>query len=130
MAANLAPVPEGYHTVTPWIVTKDTAGLLDFIKAAFDAEELGRVHVDGGAIGHAEARIGDSIVMMFDSPFPVETPGCCGSTWPTRTRSSSARCRPGPALSLSRPSCSGAKRWAAYATRWATSGGSRNASPT
>src|SRR4029453_5358009 len=38
-------------------------------------EELARVEVEGGAIGHAEARIGDSIIMMFDSPFPVATPG-------------------------------------------------------
>jgi PhnB protein len=69
------PIPAGYGTVTPWIVTKDTARLLDFIKEAFEAEELSRVYVEGGAIGHAEARIGDSIVMMFDSPFAVETPG-------------------------------------------------------
>ncbi|MER6951667.1 VOC family protein [Nonomuraea sp. NPDC000554] len=75
MADLFSAAPEGYNTVTPWIVTKDTARLIDFIKEAFDAEELGRVHVDGGAIGHAEARIGDAIVMMFDSPFPVETPG-------------------------------------------------------
>lgn len=74
MATQFPTVPEGYSTVTPWIVTKDTARLLDFIKDAFDAEELGRVEVNG-AIGHAEARIGGSIVMMFDSPFPVETPG-------------------------------------------------------
>jgi uncharacterized glyoxalase superfamily protein PhnB len=51
--------PEGYGTVTPWVVTKDTRRLLQFIKEAFDAEELGRVEVEGGAIGHAEARIGD-----------------------------------------------------------------------
>lgn len=69
------PVPDGYGTVTPWVVTNDTRRLLDFIKQAFDAEELGRVEVEGGAIGHAEARIGDSIIMMFDSPFPVATPG-------------------------------------------------------
>jgi len=62
------PIPEGYGTVTPWVVTKDTRRLLQFIKEAFDAEELGRVEVEGGAIGHAEARIGDSIIMMFDSP--------------------------------------------------------------
>ncbi|WP_026928921.1 VOC family protein [Glycomyces tenuis] len=69
------PVPEGYTSVTPWIVTRDTAGLLDFLKAAFGAEELGRVPVGGsGAIGHAEARIGTAIVMMFDSPFKVDTP--------------------------------------------------------
>jgi PhnB protein len=69
------PVPEGYATVTPWVVTNDTRRLLEFIKQAFDAEELGRVEVEGGAIGHAEARIGDSVIMMFDSPFPVATPG-------------------------------------------------------
>lgn len=70
------PIPEGYGTVTPWIVTKDTAGLLEFLKAAFDAEELGRVegYPEPGKIGHAEARIGTSIVMMFDSPFKVDTP--------------------------------------------------------
>jgi PhnB protein len=69
------PIPEGYGTVTPWVVTRDTRRLLAFIKEAFGAEELGRVEVEGGAIGHAEARIGDSIIMMFDSPFPVATPG-------------------------------------------------------
>jgi PhnB protein len=69
------PVPEGYGTVTPWVVTRDTRRLLEFLKDAFDAEELARVEVEGGAIGHAEARIGDSIIMMFDSPFPVATPG-------------------------------------------------------
>ena len=69
------PVPEGYGTVTPWVVTEDTRRLLEFIKDAFAAEELARVEVEGGAIGHAEARIGDSIIMMFDSPFPVATPG-------------------------------------------------------
>jgi PhnB protein len=72
---NPPPIPEGYGTVTPWVVTGDTRRLLEFIKEAFDATELGRVEVEGGAIGHAEARIGDSIIMMFDSPFPVPTPG-------------------------------------------------------
>ncbi len=69
------PIPDGYGTVTPWVVTKDTRRLLEFIKDAFDAEELSRIEVEGGAIGHAEARIGNSIIMMFDSPFPVATPG-------------------------------------------------------
>lgn len=75
MTTKPAPIPDGYGTVTPWMVTEDTAGLLDFLKAAFDAEELGRVEgPEPGGIGHAEARIGTSIVMMFDSPFKVETP--------------------------------------------------------
>ena len=74
MAGDFPAAPEGYGTVTPWVVTSDTAALLDFVAAAFGGEELSRMEVDG-RIGHAEARIGDSIVMMFDSPFPVETPG-------------------------------------------------------
>jgi PhnB protein len=69
------PIPEGYGTVTPWVVTKDTRRLLEFIKDAFDAEELARVEVEGGAIGHAEARIGEAIIPIFDSPSPVATPG-------------------------------------------------------
>jgi PhnB protein len=60
--------PDGYGAVTPWIITPDTAALLEFLKAAFDAEELARIVNPDGTIGHAEARIGDSIVMAFDRP--------------------------------------------------------------
>jgi uncharacterized glyoxalase superfamily protein PhnB len=60
------PVPEGYHTVTPFVVVKGAAELLDFTREAFGAEEMGRVGEEG-AIGHAETRIGDSVVMMFDA---------------------------------------------------------------
>jgi PhnB protein len=68
-------VPEGYGTVTPWIISRDTAQLLDFVNRAFDAEELGRVHLEDGTIGHAEFRIGDSIVMAFDArPSWPDTP--------------------------------------------------------
>ncbi|MFD3840186.1 VOC family protein [Streptomyces sp. NPDC058642] len=62
------PIPDGYHTVTPWIISHDTAGLIDYLKEAFDAEEIARVVGDDGRIGHAEVRIGDSIVMPFDAP--------------------------------------------------------------
>lgn len=61
------PTPAGYTTVTPWIVSRDTAGLISFLEQAFDAEELARVVGDDGSIGHAEVRIGDAVVMMFDS---------------------------------------------------------------
>jgi PhnB protein len=64
---KVRPIPEGYYTVTPWIISRDTAKLLDFVKEAFDAEELGRVYNEDGTIGHAETRIGDSVVMMFDA---------------------------------------------------------------
>ncbi|TDC43958.1 VOC family protein [Micromonospora sp. KC213] len=67
-------VPDGYHTVTPWIISAgSTAQLIDFVVGVFDATELARVDV-GGVIGHAEVRIGDSVVMMFDRPHWPRTP--------------------------------------------------------
>lgn len=68
--------PQGYGTVTPWVISRDTARLIDFAAKAFGARELGRVPGPDGRIGHAEVRIGDSVVMMFDSAdgWP-DTPG-------------------------------------------------------
>jgi uncharacterized glyoxalase superfamily protein PhnB len=65
---DIQPIPAGYHTVTPWIIVKGAAQLIDFLKKAFGAEEIGgRVYNEDGTIGHAEVQIGDSVVMMFDS---------------------------------------------------------------
>jgi len=58
--------PDGYTTVAPWIVTDDSGALLDFITRAFDGEELGHVPLQDGSIGHAEIRIGDTVVLAFD----------------------------------------------------------------
>jgi PhnB protein len=67
-------VPDGYHTVTPWMISPgNTAALIDFVVGVFDATDLGRMEVDG-VIGHAEVRIGDSVVMMFDRPDWPPTP--------------------------------------------------------
>ncbi|MFI9255693.1 VOC family protein [Streptomyces sp. NPDC053069] len=66
----VAPIPEGYTAVTPWIISADTAALIDFLKRAFGAEELGRMVGPGGRIEHAEVRIGDAVVMMFDRHSP------------------------------------------------------------
>jgi uncharacterized glyoxalase superfamily protein PhnB len=67
MSETINPVPEGYTTVTPWMISKDTAGLIDFLERAFGAEELARVeNPNGPGIGHAEVRIGNAIVMLFD----------------------------------------------------------------
>jgi PhnB protein len=54
--------PDGYHTVTPYIVARDGDGVLAFIKAAFDGEVLERMDTPGGM--HSEIRIGDSRVMV------------------------------------------------------------------
>jgi PhnB protein len=67
--------PKGYATVTPWIIGGDTAGLIEFLKVAFVAQELARIPNESGGIAHAEVRIGDSVVMMFDArPGWPETP--------------------------------------------------------
>ena len=74
-AHHVQPVPVGYHSVTPWIIPRDSARLIEFLNAAFGAEEIGRVVCEDGSIGHGEVRIGDSVVMMFDAkPHWPDTP--------------------------------------------------------
>ncbi len=63
------PIPDGYHSVTPYLIVDDAAGALAFYKKAFGAVELMRMPAPGGKIGHAEIRIGDSPVMLADE-FP------------------------------------------------------------
>jgi PhnB protein len=60
------PIPDGYHTVTPYLIVKDTARAIDFYKKAFAATELMRLASPNGHIGHAEIQIGDSRVMLAD----------------------------------------------------------------
>jgi len=62
------PIPEGYHSVTPYLVVDDAAGAIDFYKKAFGATEKFRMPM-GDRIGHAEILIGDSHVMLADE-FP------------------------------------------------------------
>jgi uncharacterized glyoxalase superfamily protein PhnB len=64
---RIRTVPEGYHSVTPFIIVKGASRLLDFTKDAFGAKEISRMPNPDGTIGHAETRIGDSVIMMFDS---------------------------------------------------------------
>jgi uncharacterized glyoxalase superfamily protein PhnB len=58
--------PEGYTCIAPWVVTDDTGALLDFIAAAFGGTEPARVALEDGTIGHAEIRVGDTVVLAFD----------------------------------------------------------------
>ena len=66
-AGSRPPVPEGYHTVTPWIISRDTVGLIEFVEQAFGAQEIARIQDERGVIGYAEFRIGDSVIMGFDA---------------------------------------------------------------
>jgi PhnB protein len=60
--------PDGYHSITPYLIVRGGAAAIDYYKAAFGAEETVRMPGPGGTIGHAEIRIGDSVVMLADEP--------------------------------------------------------------
>ncbi|MEU8946300.1 VOC family protein [Streptomyces sp. NPDC048489] len=66
MPKPYSAAPEGYTTVAPWVVTDDTGAFLDFVAEAFDGQELARVVTEDGLIGHAEIRVGDTVVLAFD----------------------------------------------------------------
>jgi uncharacterized glyoxalase superfamily protein PhnB len=67
MAKSKGPVPEGFHTVTPYLVVPGVARLIEFLTQAFDAEETIRAARHDGSISHAGVRIGDSMVEMGEA---------------------------------------------------------------
>jgi PhnB protein len=66
------PIPDGYHTVTPYLAFEDAAEAIEYYKRAFGAKERMRMEAPNGQIGHAELEIGDSLVMLADA-FPQST---------------------------------------------------------
>ena len=67
MANKVKPIPEGYHTVTPYLTIREAARAIEFYKKAFDATEEFRMETPSGKIMHAELKIGDSIIMLSDA---------------------------------------------------------------
>jgi len=63
--ANVKPIPDGYHSVTPYLIIKGAADAIEFYKKAFGATELFRMEHQG-QVGHAEIKIGDSPIMLAD----------------------------------------------------------------
>ena len=63
------PVPEGYHTITPYLAVEDASAAIDFYQRALGAKERVRMSGPGDSVMHAELEIGDSLVMLSD-PFP------------------------------------------------------------
>ena len=66
------PIPEGYHSVTPYLAVEDASAAIEFYKRAFGATERVKMHGPDGKIAHAELEIGDSLVMLSD-PFEQST---------------------------------------------------------
>jgi PhnB protein len=67
MAAK--PIPEGYHSVSPYLAVEDAARAIEYYTKAFGAKEVVRMDAPEGKIGHAELEVGDSRIMLSD-PFP------------------------------------------------------------
>jgi PhnB protein len=78
MSNPVRAIPEGYHTITPYLTCKNAAQAIDFYKSALGATEIMRMPGPDGRLGHAEIQIGDSRIMLADE-FPgmscAPTPG-------------------------------------------------------
>jgi len=61
---SVKPIPEGFHTITPYLVLKDVAGCIEFMEKAFGGTVIERIAGPEGRVAHAEVKIGDSIIMM------------------------------------------------------------------
>jgi PhnB protein len=66
MPTKAKPIPEGYHSATPYLTVNDAARAIDFYKRAFNATEIVRMDGAPGKIAHAELQIGDSKLMLSD----------------------------------------------------------------
>lgn len=64
---TVQPIPEGYHTVTPYLIVQGAATLIEFLKQGFEAKEISRILHREGCIMHAEVRIGDSVIMVSEA---------------------------------------------------------------
>lgn len=69
MSDQVKPIPEGYHSVTPYLIVNNAAEAITFYHQAFGAEELFRLPMPDGKIGHAEIKIGNSPIMLAE-PYP------------------------------------------------------------
>lgn len=65
--AKPKPIPEGYHTVTPYLIVHGVPKLIDFLVAAFGAKERLRIDNTDGSVSHAELELGDSVIMMGEA---------------------------------------------------------------
>jgi PhnB protein len=70
--ANVKPIPDGYHSVTPYLYIKGAAKAIDYYKNVFGAKERVRMPGPNGRIMHAELQIGDSMIMLADENLQID----------------------------------------------------------
>jgi PhnB protein len=69
---SASPVPEGYHTVTPYLVVPEVEALIAFLEHVLGARAIEKIPGEDGKIRHGEVRIGDSVVMMGRASEPSQ----------------------------------------------------------
>ena len=66
MKNEVSWIPQGYHSATPYLIIRGAARAIEFYKRAFGATEMLRMDTPDGSVGHAEIKIGDSVIMLGD----------------------------------------------------------------
>ena len=82
MPAKVKPIPDGYHTITPYLSVNGATAAIEFYKKAFGAREVLKLAQPDGRVGHAELQIGESRIMLADE-FPqmeFRSPSAIGGT--------------------------------------------------
>lgn len=75
-------IPDGYHTITPYLALRDAAAAISFYERALGAQELYRLPLPGGLIGHAELQVGNSRIMVSSEmpEYGAKSPSLVGGT--------------------------------------------------
>jgi PhnB protein len=103
MAETVRPIPQGFHTITPYLAVQGAGKLLDFLKRTFDAEVVERLERPDGAVGHAEVRIGDSMLMIGEPSDPAQAMPTMLYVYVTDADATYQRALAGGAVSLQAP---------------------------
>ena len=80
--AKVKPIPDGYHSVTPYLIIKGASDAIDFYATVFGTTERMRMPMPDGKVGHAELELGDSVIMLADE-FPdmgIKSPTTIGGS--------------------------------------------------
>jgi PhnB protein len=82
MVAKVKPIPDGYTSVTAYLVIKNAAQAIEFYKKAFGAKEIGRLSTPDGKVGHCELQIGNAKIMLSDevAEWGNKSPATLGGT--------------------------------------------------